>query len=281
MKKVVLSMDVEDWFHLDYVHVSDVSQNFSMLDGLDNYQRLLERYNLKSSFFCLDEILQREKVRFRDLYDTGHDIGSHGATHIRPLLMSISDFTEEMKSCYQNILDITNSDCIGYRAPCFSLDEQRLKIIEKIGFKFDASKIDFGIHPLYGQMTLRTFDNINKFVYKRENFFVFEANTCKFYNKSFPSSGGGYLRMFPWKLTKFFLNEHIKNADFYNLYIHPFELSHRSMPDPVRRLPYKNRLRFSLGRRKTLDKLERLINLFGESGYQFTTYSALRSSVLC
>ena len=35
MKNVVLSMDIEDWYHLDYFDNNLDSKNFSMLDGLE------------------------------------------------------------------------------------------------------------------------------------------------------------------------------------------------------------------------------------------------------
>ena len=41
MKKAVLSMDVEDWFHLDYFQRKFCNETYSMLDGLEKYLKVL------------------------------------------------------------------------------------------------------------------------------------------------------------------------------------------------------------------------------------------------
>ena len=43
MKKyAVLSMDIEDWYHLDYIKETTKSdRQYSMLDGFDNFQNIL------------------------------------------------------------------------------------------------------------------------------------------------------------------------------------------------------------------------------------------------
>ena len=50
MKKAVLSLDVEDWYHLDYFDRYECDANNSLLDGLDVYVELLESLSLPSIF---------------------------------------------------------------------------------------------------------------------------------------------------------------------------------------------------------------------------------------
>ena len=42
MKKAVLTLDVEDWYHLDYFDRFECNTNNSLLDGLDEYVELLD-----------------------------------------------------------------------------------------------------------------------------------------------------------------------------------------------------------------------------------------------
>src|SRR3989442_648447 len=42
-RTAVLSMDVEDWYHLDYFHRPSCDASCSLLDGLDVYLELLAR----------------------------------------------------------------------------------------------------------------------------------------------------------------------------------------------------------------------------------------------
>ena len=75
-KHAVLSMDIEDWYHLDYI--KNKNSNYKMLDGLDNYVKLLNDNNVHSSFFVLGEIADSIKSKLINLNNSGHDIGSHG-----------------------------------------------------------------------------------------------------------------------------------------------------------------------------------------------------------
>ena len=92
MKKAVLTLDVEDWYHLDYFDRRECDTNNSQLDGLDVYVELLEALSLPSSFFVLGEIAERKIAYFRDLVKSGHDVGSHGWNHIRPMTLGIDEF---------------------------------------------------------------------------------------------------------------------------------------------------------------------------------------------
>ena len=50
MKKAVLTLDVEDWYHLDYFDRTKCNVNYSLLDGLDVYVEILNSLSLPSSF---------------------------------------------------------------------------------------------------------------------------------------------------------------------------------------------------------------------------------------
>lgn len=58
MKWAVLSMDVEDWYHLDYFDRRQCDLSRSLLDGLEVYAEFLRERNLPSSFFVLGELAE-------------------------------------------------------------------------------------------------------------------------------------------------------------------------------------------------------------------------------
>ena len=51
MKKAVLSMDVEDWFHLDYIQNKKYNSHETCLDGLYYFIDFLKKKNIKGNFF--------------------------------------------------------------------------------------------------------------------------------------------------------------------------------------------------------------------------------------
>lgn len=280
MKYAVLSMDIEDWYHVDYLSGKACDRTYSMLDGLEAYQQLIESHRICSSYFVLGEVVQSLKKTLRQMSDRGYDIGTHGWGHVRPLTMDLRAFASEVQFCKHELEDVLGKPVLGYRAPCFSLDRERLDVLERIGFKYDSSRILFGEHPLYGELDVVGFQERLPGIYCHGDFFEFEISTLPFAGRQIPVSGGGYLRIFPWAIMKRLLNRYCEKQHLYVLYIHPFETS--SQPNPV--LPQgvsrASQVRFSLGRPSVLRKLEALITMLKVHGFEFTTFSALREKML-
>lgn len=280
MKKVILSIDVEDWYHLDYFNREDCDTEYSMLDGLEVYIDLLDSFSIPSSFFVLGEIANKRISFFRDLVDKGHDVGSHGWDHRRPLTMTKEEFRNDLEKCIKSMKAINDDGTFGYRAPCFSLDRDRLDIVEKSGFSFDSSRISFSDHPLYGSLDMTGFDNITDSIYKKGDFIEFENSTLSVLNKNIPISGGGYLRIFPWFIMNNLIKRYLLRNDIYVLYIHPFELSDKPIPTLPSSTPAMTRFRFSYGRKNVINRLKKLIDLLISNGYTFDTFKNLHKEVL-
>ena len=196
MKKAILSLDVEDWFHLDYFNRGECDTSQSLLDGVDNYLELLNNLSLPSNFFVLGEIAEQRIDYFKDLVKLGHDVGSHGWDHQRPMTMSLNEFQADLDRCLGAMKEINGERSFGYRAPCFSLDRNRLEIIRRAGFAFDASRIEFGKHPLYGTIDMNGFHKITDSIYRHNDFIEYETTTLQVWGNNIPISGGGYLRVF-------------------------------------------------------------------------------------
>ena len=280
MKYAILSLDIEDWYHVDYFARKKCDRTYSMLDGLDGYLKIIESHQVPSSFFVLGELIPKIKTKLHEILQLGHEIGSHGQSHIRPLTLSTEAFEKEVKSCKEELEDLLGQEVSGYRAPCFSLDRARLDILKQVGYLYDSSRILFGDHPLYGEIDMSGFKKCSSEVYRHEDFFEFQISTLPLGGKQIPISGGGYLRIFPWLLMKSLLSKYLKKEELYVLYIHPFETS--ALPNPVypEGASLANKTRFSLGRPSVFNKLSKVIKLLQENDYQFTTFANLRAKLL-
>jgi len=277
MKKyAVLGMDVEDWFHLDYFKKEDCNTNQSTMDGLDIYLDLLNEYNIKTTFFIVGELVSQYEKQLKRIIAEGHEIALHSYLHIRPLNLSIDDFRKDTERGLSVLKDTLGVDAKGYRAPCFSLDRERLNILkEEFNLSYDSSKIKFDSHDLYGRIDLDSFQELKKDIYRKDDFFEFEASTVEIFGKSIPVSGGGYLRLFPWVVTKMLLKKYLKSNGNYFFYIHPFEFSKNyavKVPDNTDR---KTKFRFNAGRRSVNNKMHKLIKLLIENQYEFVTFQEL------
>lgn len=276
MKKyAVLSMDVEDWYHLDYFNKNECDTTQTTLDGLDIYIDLLDRYNIKTTFFIVGELIEVLKDKIELLKAKGHEICLHSYAHTRPLKLSIEEFKTDTLLGLKAFKEHTGLTVDGYRAPCFSLDRDRLEVLRTLDFKFDSSKIKFDSHDLYGRIDLSDFQTPEPGVYVQNNFYEFEASTVEVFKKSFPISGGGYLRILPWFLTSMLLKKYFKKKANYFFYIHPFEFSKNYQINVPHNTSLKTKKRFSAGRKTVEAKMHKLIHLLKDNDYQFVTFSEL------
>src|SRR5512145_2400579 len=115
MKYAVLSMDVEDWFHLDYFGGTAVDRSVSLLDGVETYCSWLAGLGLPSSFFVLGELAGSMGQQLRSIAAAGHDLGSHGWNHVRPLTVPPAAFQKDLVRSKHALEDIVGREVQGFR----------------------------------------------------------------------------------------------------------------------------------------------------------------------
>jgi len=275
--KAVFSMDVEDWFHLEYINNCSYSDEISMKDGIQMYLNLLSKYDIRANFFIVGNFIQNCTSEIQSIVDAQHEIGLHSFNHERPITLSEKSFLDDLKLNIQALenLGITPK---GYRAPCFALGNSFLNLMAK-DFKqllFDSSFINQKEHPLYTPIDLDKLEFIKREegIFERNGFLEFEVSTLKFFKFNIPISGGGYIRILPWFVYKFLLKKYLKTGKFYTFYIHPFELSRKRISLP-KEVSIINRFRFHYNRKKTYRRIEKTISLLKRYGYSFHTFSEL------
>jgi len=279
-KFAVFSMDVEDWYHLDYFDSKQCNKKYSMLDGIDKYREILSLHNISSNFFIVTEIAESINSTLREIAQEKHEIGSHGINHVRPIAMLTTKFYNELARSKKSLEDIIGNSIEGYRAPCFSINRQRLDLVQEAGFSYDSSRIDFSTHPLYETINMDGYELVMPNIFRYNDFFEFQVTTNAVFHKNIPISGGGYLRLLPWYISQRLIRPYLNHGELYILYIHPFELSSKPNPHFPSTTKWYNQLRFGMGRSTVSDKLSRLINLLKENGYRFTTFSSLRKELI-
>ena len=270
-------MDVEDWFHLEYINDYKHSSEMSMKDGIQKYLNLLSKYDIRANFFIVGNFIQYCPVEIQSIIEAQHEIGLHSFNHERPIKLSEKSFLDDLK---QNIQVLENLGITpkGYRAPCFALGNSFLNLLAR-DFKqliFDSSFINQKEHPLYTPINLDKLEFVKREegIFERNGFLEFEVSTIKFLKLSIPISGGGYIRILPWFVYKFLLKKYLKTGKLYTFYIHPFELSSKKISLP-KEVSILNRFRFHYNRKKTYKRIEKTISLLKRYGYSFHTFSEL------
>jgi polysaccharide deacetylase family protein (PEP-CTERM system associated) len=279
MKYAVLSMDIEDWYHLDYFLERPCDRRFSFLDGVEVFQEILARHQIPATFFALGEMASVLSPKLRELHAQGHEIGVHGWSHRRPLTLPVRDFDDDIRRAKETFEDMLAAPVEGFRASCFSLDRQRLDLLRAAGYGYDSSAILFRDHPLYGRLDLRGFEQCSRQVYRCDDFFEFEVSTIRMLGKHIPISGGGYIRFIPWFVLRRLVERFLRGGGLYVFYIHPFELSPRKKPSFPQGASRIDRVRFQTGRSRTPRRLEALIRFLRQQGCQFTNFTKLRQEL--
>ena len=281
-KKAVFTMDVEDWYHLEYLN--DIkglkkTSSTSTKDGIRRYLNLLSKHNIIGNFFIVGNFIQYCRKEIQSIVGAQHEIGLHSFNHDRPITLSEENFLNDLKLNIQALenLGITPK---GYRAPCFALGDSFLNLLAK-DFKhllFDSSFINQKEHPLYTPIDLEKLGFIKREegIFERKGFVEFEVSTTKFYKFNIPISGGGYIRILPWFVYKFFLKKYLRTGKFYTFYIHPFELSNEKISLP-KEVSFMNRFRFQYNRKRTYQRIDKTISILKDFGYSFHTFSELTS----
>jgi hypothetical protein len=276
MKYAVLSMDIEDWYHLDYFRKMACPRSYSMLDGLEEYVKILDEYAVKSSFFVVGELIPSLGEKLKKLIEQGHDLGLHANRHIRPTSQSIPEFKKDLEEAKDIYREYLSQEPEGFRAPCFSMDRARLDIVSEAGFAYDSSRISFSLHPLYGMIDLTNYDPVCQAAFHKKEFFEFEVSTFPFLGSRIPVSGGGYIRILPWFVMRHFILSYLDSCEIYVLYIHPFELSLLPSPPFPEGTSPLTAFRFFYGRRTVAKKLRNLISTLLGLEFKILTYSELR-----
>ena len=273
-KIAVFSIDVEEWYHLEYFKNSETDKSKSVMDGLHTFIKIVNKHNIKASFFIVGELIQSLKKTIIKLDKEGHDIGLHSYFHKRPIVQNMNEFIKDTEDTVSEMKFILPNNSFGYRSPCFAIDRQRLDEIIKLGLQYDASKITQKEHPLYVNLDLDGFEKQERDIYKKDSFKVFEVSTIKFLGINIPIAGGGYLRIIPWPLYIWLLKKYLKKSNFINFFIHPFELSNANFDLPDNTSPL-TKFRYNYKRNKVEKRLNRIINLLEENGYSFKTFSQI------
>lgn len=273
MKTALLSMDVEDWYHLEYFQ-HGARAGRSMLDGVSRFSDVLQSEGVRATFFTLGDLAESEPGLVRSLHAAGHEIASHGPDHALPSRLSTAEFVRQLENHKDALEQVVGAPVEGYRAPCFAVNREKVEHLPSLGFRYDSSWIRFAEHPLYGAMDLEDWDEVVPGVWQAPDadFLEFEVPTASVLGRRVPIAGGAYFRIFPWTLTRALLRRHLGQGGTYVFYIHPFECSAVPRLDGVA-MSAGTRLRFELGRGRTLTRLRRLIKLLRSEGFTFRTFA--------
>lgn len=269
-KLAFFTIDAESFKHTECVFKTKEKVNDDMLDGLDEYLSLLEKHGIRATLFFILETALKIKDKVFDYISRGHKIAVHGLEHVAPIDMTDQRFTESVKRCKEELEQTFGQKVIGYRAPFFSLNDEKLEILKRLGFLYDSSKSECVKARHAGSISVTDYKKVMDGVYERDGFYEFPLVCKNVFGISMPVCGGGYARFMPWCVIKSLIKKHAKEKDYYTFYLHPFELSKKET-QKFKNLNHVDKQYLVFGRKTFSKRIEKIINLLKENGFSFST----------
>jgi polysaccharide deacetylase family protein (PEP-CTERM system associated) len=261
-----ITVDVEDYFHVRaFSDVISRSQwDYYPLRVERNTLHLLELFasrQIRATFFVLGWVAQRCPKLVREIASGGHRIGCHSFNHRAIYEGTEREFREDLRRA-KGIIEETGGRAVNsFRAPSYSITATSLwalEILAEEGFEYDSSIFPI-IHDNYGIRDAPRFPYVRK-LQSGAQIQEFPPSTVRMMGTNVPVAGGGYFRLYPYKITAWAIH-HLNEAEGQPamVYLHPWELD----PDQPRiRASWSSCFRHYQNLHTTEQKFLRLLDNF-------------------
>jgi len=259
-----MSVDVEDYFQVSAFerYISRESwddQECRVEQNVDRILDLFGRHGVKATFFTLGWIAQRYPDMVRRIVEQGHELASHGWSHVRVTQQDQEAFRQDVVRTKAFLEDLSGQEVIGYRAASYSIGATNLwalDVLKETGHRYSSSIYPIK-HDLYGMPDAPRF----AFQPVDGEFLEFPVTTVRFGNRNLPCGGGGWFRLVPYAGMRWAMRR-VNRIDQEStiFYFHPWEID----PGQPRQkgIDAKTRFRHYLNLERMESRLIRLLEDF-------------------
>lgn len=265
MMRNALTIDVEDYFQVSafspYIPRSEWEALPCRVErNVDRILALLDENDIKATFFTLGWIAERYPAMVQQIVANGHELASHGYAHHRVTEMNPAQFRDDIIRSKQLLEDIGGLPIAGYRAPSFSIGSHNLwalDCLEEAGYRYSSSIYPVR-HDHYGM------PDAPRFAFHPNpsgKLLELPVTTVRMFGRNLPSGGGGYFRLWPYAVSRWFLQRvNMVDRQPVIFYFHPWEID----PDQPRQsgLSLKSRFRHYTNLSRMAAKLRRVLSDF-------------------
>jgi len=268
----LLTFDVEDWFQVENLRpLFPVERWEAMPRRVAASTRVILRFlaerGIRATFFVLGWVAEREPALVREIAGAGHEVASHGYGHVLPMRLSPEEFRRDVLRSREVLQDVSGREVVGYRAPSFSIDRERLMVLADAGFHYDSSHHPCALNSRYGRLG-ELGPEVRPDVHRvREGFLEVGLPVERIVGVPLPASGGGYFRLYPAALFRALAHRALARRGHYVLYLHSWEFDPAQPRVRAAGLVPTFRHYNNLGR--TLPRLRGLVGQLRRDGVQF------------
>lgn len=286
MKKKInclITIDFEEWYHIEYLKKYNFPKShISYCVNISDFINKINDKSVKTTLFVVGDVVETNKIFLKETIARGNSIGCHTASH-----ECLKDFSENafLANVKKNVEIIKNNVGIQprvFRAPSFSANLNLVEKLSALGFVGDSSYINSTANEFYAKNDLSGWKKIENgiFLSPNEKMVEIEIPTIRFLGKNIPIGGGGFFRLYPFFIYKYFLKKYLKNHNTMMLFIHPYEIVGTKFPFD-NQLSLKDRIRLNLGRKNVSHKFLKLIDYLMKSyDCNFSTVDEFSNNII-
>jgi polysaccharide deacetylase family protein (PEP-CTERM system associated) len=260
----VFTVDVEEYFHVEafspYIKKKDWGKYpYRIEETLEQILKLLSRYGVRGTFFILGWLAEKKPSLVSRIHAQGHEIASHGYDHSMITNMAPESFRLDVRRAKTILEDITNAPVHGYRAPTFSIVEKTSwahPVLLEEGYRYSSSVYPI-LHDRYGWPGFGLRPRVVAHN-GTEDLMEVPLSVFPLGFLNVPFAGGGYLRAYPFFLTKLMMDVQTWRGYSPIVYIHPWELDESH---PGVRAPYFRRARHYFNISTLPKKIEKILQM--------------------
>lgn len=117
-------------------------QAYGPLVGVPRLLALLDKHQIRSTFFVPGYTAHRYPAVVRDIVAAGHEIAHHGYLHEQPTGLSAAEEATALDRGLDVLQEVARVRPVGYRAPMWDLSWRTPELLDARGFQYDSSLMD-------------------------------------------------------------------------------------------------------------------------------------------
>jgi polysaccharide deacetylase family protein (PEP-CTERM system associated) len=257
----ILTVDVEEWFHILEVDGGHPREEWPSLESrvaanTETLLELFEAFDARATFFVVGWVAARNPDLVRRIASAGHELASHSYWHEVIRRHDRASLAADLGGSRKLLEDLAGRPVRGFRAPGGSITPETawaFDVIVEQGYAYDSSLCPgYSSHggfpsPFFGPHLLRC---------QAGELAELPSSTVGVGRRRLPYAGGGYLRLFPYPAIRTCIRLDNRAGRPSNVYVHPREID---PGQPRMALPWKRRFKYYVGLRSARAKLEALL----------------------
>jgi len=126
-----------------------IALTFDAAWGNDDTKELLsilKRFNAKATFFLVGFWVEKYPEDVKNIFNQGHEIGSHSDKHLHMSRLSEAEIIRDIKSCEEKIIKIIHKKPVVFRPPYGDYNNTLIRTLSSLGYyviQWDVDSLDW------------------------------------------------------------------------------------------------------------------------------------------